>query len=180
MPGRDEVGTRTVRLLRHAKSSWEDPDLDDHDRPLTARGVRAARLVARHLGASRASVDLVLCSSAVRARQTFDHILGSIGRPEVRFDTGIYLADGRQLWEKLRGLDDSVGSVLVVGHNPAMQTLAQLLIGGGDSDTVEQVRRYFPTAALATVIMPPGSWSRLVEGSGELQSFVLPRALEAS
>ena len=177
MAGADPGAIRTVRLLRHAKSSWDQPDLADHERPLTERGVRAAGLIGRYLGERGASVDLVLCSTAVRARQTFDHVLGSIGRPEVRFESDIYGADAASLIGMLRELTDPIRSVLVVGHNPAMHELAVLLVGDGNAAARESLRERFPTGALATISAPPGSWRDLREHSGRLESFVIPRRL---
>lgn len=177
MAGPDQVALKSVRLLRHAKSSWSDRVLDDHERPLSARGVRAARLIGHHLGAQRTSIQLVLCSSAVRTRQTLDHILGSIGSPEVRIEPGIYHAGVRELSDLLRGVDERIGSVLVLGHNPTMQALAEFLVGSGDEQAVNQIQQKFPTAGLATVTIPV-AWKDLAEGCGYLQSFVVPRELE--
>lgn len=176
----DKVGARTVLLLRHAKSSWDDPSLDDHERPLNARGVRAARLVARHLATEDVSVDLVLCSTAVRARQTLDHILGSVGRPEVRIEAGIYHADAMALWTRLREVHDLVTSVLMVGHNPTIQQLAVLLAGDGDEAALEQMHQKFPTAALATIDLEAKSWGALEQAGGRLRSFTVPSSLEGS
>lgn len=179
MAGPPDAASRSVFLLRHAKSSWDDAGLDDHDRPLSERGVRAARLIGHHLGAQRASIQLVLCSSAVRARQTLDHILGSIGSPEVRIDPDIYLADAGELAHRLREVEVGIETVLLVGHNPAMHALAGFLVGDGEAGAVTRLRQKFPTAGLATVTIP-ADWRNLEGGCGYLQSFVVPKELPPS
>jgi phosphohistidine phosphatase len=176
-----EAGAKTVHLLRHAKSSWDDPGLSDHERPLAPRGTRAAGLLARYLAAQGTSVDLVLCSTALRARQTLELVLGSLGpNPKVRMEQGLYRADEYALWQRLAEVRDTFGSVLVVGHNPAIHGLATLLVGRGDPSTVDQMRRKFPTAALATITVPVDSWRDLEEGGGTLRSFVRPKTVPGS
>jgi phosphohistidine phosphatase len=166
---------RTLWLLRHAKSSWDDPGLDDLERPLARRGVRAAALMGRYLEAERIRPELVLCSSALRTRETLAGVLPALG-PDVvvRIEPAVYTFDARQLLAVLRETDG--GSVLLVGHNPAMQDLALALAARGErlADLAEK----FPTGAFAEIALPAGSWSDLAEGSGELTRFVTPRELE--
>ena len=107
-------------LLRHAKSSWEEPGLADHDRPLAPRGRKASKRIARWVSANGVQPELVLCSTAIRARATLDLISGALGSPVVRFEDGIYHATAEGLLERLRTVPDDVGDVLVVGHNPGL------------------------------------------------------------
>ena len=118
---------RTLHLLRHGKSSWKDGALDDHDRPLSKRGRRAAAVLADHLARSGLAPDLVLCSSALRARQTFDLIARALKPPRVIVERALYEAGPRRLLRYLRELPESAQCVLLVGHNPALHELALTL-----------------------------------------------------
>lgn len=164
--------SRRLLLLRHAKSSWDDPTLADHDRPLAPRGRKAAKLIGEHLRHEQVGISLVLCSSALRARETLD-LLALPG--EAQIESALYGASAEQLLERLRLVSDEVESVLLIGHNPAVQELAASLVRGGD----ELAERKFPTAALATVTFG-GPWRALDRDHAELAALVTPRTLEAS
>jgi phosphohistidine phosphatase len=123
---------RLLYLLRHAKSSWGDPGLEDRDRPLNSRGRRAARLVAEHLRAEGVSPELVLCSASLRTRQTLAAILPALdGEVEARIEDALYSAGAEELLERLRSVPASTSSVLVIGHNPGLHELALSLAGTG-------------------------------------------------
>ncbi len=111
-------------LLRHAKSSWDDPTLDDHDRPLSQRGRRACASLRRHCAASAVLPEVVLCSTATRARETLAALGGVLGDPEILLEDGLYLASAHGLLTRLRALDAE--SALLVGHNPGLQELVGL------------------------------------------------------
>jgi phosphohistidine phosphatase len=167
----------TLYLLRHAKSSWEDSGLDDHDRPLAPRGERAGAAMERHLRATGVRPDLVICSTAVRARQTLALVAAGLGErsgPEVVFDRRIYGASATGLLDRLREVDEAVRSVLLVGHQPGIQDLALALIGAGEG--LDRISGKFPTAALATIAVPP-PWSRLERGTGRVLDVVKPKQL---
>jgi phosphohistidine phosphatase len=163
---------KRLLLLRHAKSSWDDPALADHDRPLAPRGRRAAKLVRDHLRSEGIGPALVLCSSAVRARQTLERVDPG---GKVSVEPELYGASGDELLERLRALPRDVESVMLVGHNPAIQDLAVTLAGGAGDD-FEAVERKFPTGALATLTFE-GDWSGLAPGRAELAGFVRPKQL---
>jgi phosphohistidine phosphatase len=163
-------------LLRHAKSSWDDPTLADHDRPLASRGRRASRAISDHLRRERIAPTLVLCSSSTRTRETLERIaVGFDDEVDVRIEPGLYMASARDLLERLREVGGDVESVMVIGHQPAIQELALSLARGGAQ--VERLRGKFPTAALATLAFR-GSWGGLAPGVAELVAFVKPRELE--
>jgi phosphohistidine phosphatase len=158
-------------LLRHAKSSWEDPGLADHERPLAPRGRRAAMSMGEHLPREGIRPALVLCSSARRARETLDRV--SPGG-EARIEPELYGASPTELIERLRRVPDTVDSVMVIGHNPAMQSLTVgLAVPGAQRERVE---RKFPTGALATLLFT-GDWDGLQPGSAELVAFVRPKEI---
>ncbi len=162
-------GVKTLTLLRHAKSSWDNPALADHDRPLAPRGRRAATLIATYLRDEHLPVSLVLCSSAVRTRETVE-LVSPPG--EIEIEDELYGASADQLLERLRRVPEQIDAVMLVGHNPAMHELAVALA----ADPGELVHDKFPTAALATLTVP-GPWRELDRGQGELVAFVKPREL---
>ena len=176
MPSPEE--RRTLHLLRHAKSSWDDPGLEDHDRPQAPRGKRAARLLAAHIVKHGVAVDLVLCSTAVRARQTLDIVGPSLGgTPDIRTEERLYAAGAPDLLSRLRSVDDRAWRVLVIGHNPGLEDLAEDLAGDGDAGAWHALQQKFPTGALAT-LATQSSWADLSPGAAYLESLVVPRQLE--
>ena len=162
-------------LLRHAKSSWEDPELADEDRPLAPRGERAAGSMRRYLQTHPIRPSLVLCSSARRARETLAAVLPSLGKDlEVRIEPGRYTFDATVLVERLRAVPPNV-SVLLVGHNPAMQDLATRLASSGHR--LDELTTKLPTGALVEISPPIGLATTLEERDGVLTRFVVPRDL---
>ena len=160
-------------LLRHAKSSWDDPTLADRDRPLAPRGRRAAKVMAEHLGRKGIAPELVLCSPATRARHTLRRVAPGLGRnPDVQIEPELYAASAPVILEVLHEVPDEIESVMLIGHNPGIQDLALSLAGGGPE--IPRLRSKFPTAALATLELN-GTWRELAPGSAELVSFVKPK-----
>jgi phosphohistidine phosphatase len=168
---------RRLFLLRHAKSSWDDPGLDDHDRPLAPRGRRASALIADHLRRDRIGPALVLCSSARRTRETLERVRPALGAAEVRIERELYGASSEDLLHRLREVPGEVESVMLVGHQPALQELALRLATKGPE--LERVRAKFPTAALATLSFA-GEWSELGHRGAELVAYVKPKQLKGS
>ncbi|MGN6168410.1 MAG: SixA phosphatase family protein [Solirubrobacteraceae bacterium] len=169
-------------VLRHAKSSWEEPGLEDQERPLAPRGRKAAAAVARHLRKAAIEPSLVLCSPARRARETYEGV-----RPagELVVEPALYGATAGEVIERLRQVPESTGSAMVIGHNPTMQLLVLWLASqhfspegsaraGGAK--LEGVREKFPTCALATLAFEC-PWRELGPGGAELQKVVRPADL---
>jgi phosphohistidine phosphatase len=164
----------TLYLLRHAKSSWDDPRLVDHARPLAPRGRRDATRIARHLGRVGVEPGLVLCSSAARTRETLELLRPAIDDAAVAIEDELYAASSDELLARLRRLPDAVASVMLIGHNPGLEQLALALASAGDE--LEQLAAKFPTAALATLAVA-NSWSRLAPGDATLEAYVVPKQL---
>jgi phosphohistidine phosphatase len=164
-----------VWLLRHAKSSWRDESLPDIERPLAPRGEEAATRIARYVAAEGIRPQLVLCSPAVRARSTLEAVLASLGGPETRVEPDLYTFDAGPLVERLRAVPDTIGSVMLVGHNPAMQSLAVWLARAGDR--LGELVAKFPTGALAELEVDATSWAAIGPGGAVLTRFVPPREL---
>ena len=162
-------------LMRHAKSSWEDPSLPDRERPLSKRGGGAAERMGAHLRAARLIPDVVLCSTSLRTRETLDR-LGLPGG-EVRFEAALYGAGADELLARLRDLTAETGSAAIIGHNPGMHDLAIELAGSDLGEPAARMREKFPTGALA-VFEVDGPWRNLARGRARLTIFLVPRELE--
>lgn len=167
---------KQLLLLRHAKSGWDDPDAPDEERVLTARGHAAAALMAGYLRKQLLRPDLVLVSMARRTRQTFDYFAPQLSGVEVNFEAGLYAFASLPVLRRLRDLPDTVQTVLVIGHNPALQSLALDLAGNTDSPQYSLLDEKFPTAALA-VLHHGSEWNTLGAGTTELVSFTRPKDL---
>ena len=169
---------RTLYLLRHAKSDWGSPGLDDHDRPLAARGERAAAVMGVHFAQQQYEPSLVLCSSARRTRQTLEALLPHLpGPPELVVEERLYLASSSQLLGRLQEIDDGQLGVLLIGHNPGMAELAQALPKKGERATLRRLAARFPTAAAAVCEFDLERWRDLAPGSGRLLSYATPKDL---
>lgn len=166
-----------LMLLRHAKSSWADTGQADLDRPLNDRGKRSAVAVGRYMASNGLLPQLVLCSPARRARETWGLVAGELTTiPEILVAAEIYnFGDGKALMECLRHKAGAAQSVLFVGHNPSIAGLAQALIGAGSGRLRERLEEKYPTAALAVISFDLATWGSLTAGSGELLRFVRPR-----
>jgi phosphohistidine phosphatase len=166
---------KRVILLRHAKSAWDDPMLRDRDRPLAPRGRKAAKRMGRWARKHDVRPQLVVCSSAVRARETLRRMLGELGEPEVWVEVTLYAASADTLLERVRALPDEVDDVMLVGHNPGVMDLVLLLARPGAlrNRAAENV----PTGALAVLDLEAGRWSDVTPGAATLTRFVVPRQL---
>ena len=169
----------TLYLLRHAKSSWDQPNISDFDRPLAARGREAAPRMGRHMKDAAHTPELVLCSTAVRARQTMELVLGTLKcDPEVRMVDGLYnFGDGTGLLQIIQDAGADYTEVMVIGHNPSLESLAVTLAGTGASADLTDMARKYPTAALAVIEFDTDRWSDVRPGKGRLRSFTRPKAL---
>jgi len=169
--------TRHLFILRHAKSSWDNPGLEDHERPLAPRGQRACAVMAEHLRANAIKPELVLCSSARRTRETLEAVAPT---GEHIIEPQLYSASAEALLERLHRLPGDVSSVMVIGHNPALQMLVlRLARRDGDGADRSAVERKFPTGALATLTFECG-WTELAAGSAHLAEFLTPKGLGAT
>ena len=162
---------RTLILLRHAKSDYP-PGVVDHDRPLAPRGRREAALAGEWIGAHCPAVDEILCSTAVRTRQTAERTGLSA---QTRYARTVYEAWPQRILDEIVLTAPDVDTLLVVGHAPGVPALALALAGEeSDPQAVAGVADRFPTSALA-VLEVPGQWADLTEGAAVLRTFHLAR-----
>jgi phosphohistidine phosphatase len=167
-------------LLRHAKSSWAEHGVDDRQRPLNKRGREAAPVVGRHLRRMKWIPDLVICSPAERTRRTLELVIEAAGsRPEIAYDEAVYdFGDGNALIDVIRVRGGNARTLMIVGHNPSMEFLAIRLARSGPPDAIAEIRRKFPTAALAVFDVDAPSWAAFDTAACTLTAFVRPRALD--
>jgi phosphohistidine phosphatase len=158
---------RTLYLLRHAKSSWKDASLRDFDRPLKDRGREAAEVIGERLTSEKLSDPLVLCSPAVRTRETADIVLESANlQVKPHFDERIYEASLRDLLQVVSEIPGDAKVAILIGHNPGLEELLAFLVGEG---------RRMPTCALAKIKLK--SWKDVKAGEGSLDWFVTPKEI---
>ena len=171
---------RQLLILRHAKSSWDDPQLSDHARPLNARGRKSADAMRHAMRELGLAPDLVLVSSARRTLQTLETLEPWDEQPLIEPMDQLYLADASQLLGVLREVSETVRAVLLIGHNPGLHDLAMLLVGRTAMEThsnnINRLAEGYPTGAL-TEFSIVGPWSQLAEGGGRLLRFLAPRDL---
>ena len=165
-------------LLRHAKSSWDDPTLDDHDRPLNRRGLEAAPVIGSWLDYRKHSPELVLCSSAVRTRETVRGVRKAMPRlPEPLIEAGLYHASPGEMLERLQRLPADLDCVMLVGHQPGLGALARKLSDGKENRRCRRAFEHFPTAAAAVLEIDLEDWAELDYASARFVDFAKPREL---
>ncbi len=171
----------TLFLLRHAKSSWDDPILDDYDRPLNARGKRSAPVIGNYMQEHRYHPKLILCSGSRRTRETLGLVLPYLqGDSEIRMEEALYSAqDGLALLQRLQDIGTGPQNVMLIGHNPAVQDLTFMLCEEGDETSLSRIRQKYPTGALSVIQIDAVNWRDAGSTSGRLIDLALPREILA-
>jgi phosphohistidine phosphatase len=171
---------KTLTLLRHAKSGWDDPVARDFDRPLNPKGQRAAQAVGRHMKAEGLAFDHVAASPAARVVETLEQVATGYGSDLApAWDQRIYLASAATLLDLVHELPEAADSALVAGHNPGLEELVLLLTPRGGAARGD-VEAKFPTASLAEIRFDVERWGDVEPGTGELARFTRPRDLDPS
>lgn len=169
---------RTLHLLRHAKSSWDDLGIRDHDRPLSGRGERAAAAIAAYFRQAGIVPDLILCSTARRTVDTLAALRPGLPKGvRTTITRELYEVGAEALLDRVRSVPDDVASLLVIGHNPGLEDLALRLAGtGSDSGARKSLDRKFPAGGFAS-LDTDSDWSELGWGGARLTRFVTPKEL---
>ena len=163
---------KTLHLLRHAESDPAGPGTDDHDRPLAALGETAAAAIGVYFAQQAFRPCVVLCSSALRARQTLGHLRPHLlGDPELVVEKALYLASCGELLTRLHEIDAGKSQLVLIGHNPGIADLARSLAGRGEASALRRMAARFPAAATATCEFDLERWRELAHGSGRLLAF---------
>ncbi len=169
-------------LLRHAKSSWDDPVERDFDRPLNAKGMRAAETMGRHMREEGITFDRAIASPALRVVETLRSVSDGLGEPiEPDWDRRAYLASNMTLLEIVQEADDSIETLLLSGHNSGLEDLILLLVPESDADEARAaVEEKFPTCSLAVMAFDVDRWADIAPGTARLERFVRPRDLDSA
>jgi phosphohistidine phosphatase len=169
---------KSLTILRHAKSSRDEPGLDDFDRPLNERGRKAARQMGKELKRRKMRFDLVLASAAVRVQETLEDFTAGYGEDlEIGVDSRIYEATVQTLIGVIRAVPDRVGNAMIVGHNPGLQQLVLALASDDGEGFRARVESKFPTAAAAVIELNIETWGDAGPGTGRTRELILPREL---
>jgi phosphohistidine phosphatase len=173
---------KTLTLLRHAKSGWDDPVLRDFDRPLNGKGKRAAQLVGRNWRTLGLVYDHAVASPAVRVIETIEQVAAGYGDTLApALDRRIYLASATTLLDLVHELPAGADHVLMVGHNPGLEDLVLMLVPDSDEQPLrDDVEAKFPTASTAQLRFDVADWRDVAAGSATLALFVRPRDLDPS
>ncbi len=173
---------KTLTLLRHAKSGWDDPVARDFDRALNPRGMRGAKTVGLHMRQIGLSFDAVVSSPAVRCVDTLDGVWEGYGRTlHPKWDRRIYLASCVTLLDVVHDQPDDVNRVLICGHNPGLEDLILLLVPDNSEEGLrDDVEEKFPTASIAELTFDVDHWADVASGKGHLTRFIRPRDLDAA
>ena len=170
---------KTLILLRHAKSGWDDPVARDFDRPLNKRGRKAARRVGREMRERGIAFDRAIASPAARVVETLEDVAEGYGRAiEPVYDERIYLASPSALLDLIQSADDGTDTLLLAGHNPGLEALALLLTHEDGSGFRDDVAVKYPTGTLAEISLPVDHWRDVAEGVGTITRFIRPRDLD--
>ncbi|WP_341208988.1 histidine phosphatase family protein [uncultured Sphingomonas sp.] len=172
---------KTLTLLRHAKSGWDDPVARDFDRPLNTRGRRAAATMGRHVRELGLAFDAVVASPAIRVDETVVEFERGLGRALTPvWDRRLYLAAPTTLLDVVHECDAASDALLLIGHNPGLEELTLLLVPGGDGVLRAAAEEKYPTATLAEMTFDTDDWAAVTAGSGRLTRFIRPRDVDPS
>jgi phosphohistidine phosphatase len=172
---------KTLTLLRHAKSGWDDPVTRDFDRPLNAKGKRAAQTVGRNLRDLGLEFDHIVASPAIRVGETLDAVTAGYGRKLAPvWERRIYLASAATLLDVVHELPADADRVLLVGHNPGLEDLVLMLVPETADGLRALVEAKYPTATLAEMTLEIAGWDAATAGTASLTRFVRPRDLDST
>jgi phosphohistidine phosphatase len=170
---------KRLAVLRHAKSSWDDPGLADFNRPLNERGWKAARRMGREFKHRGTHFDLVLASTAARVRETIDGIQEHFDfAAPIRFEPKLYHATTDTLLSLIQDFEDGVKTPLIVGHNPGLERLLVELTHDDRDGLRDRIAGKYPTGALAVIKLPAAHWKDVAPGTGEIAELILPKELD--
>jgi phosphohistidine phosphatase len=172
---------KRLLLLRHAKAKRAQPGEKDLDRILTDRGRAGARKLGAYLARHDLIPDQVLVSTSVRTRETWTQVAKAFRKPPpVHFEKRLYESSPEAILDVVCDAEPKVATLLVIGHNPSIQELANMLTDAGNADARRRLKEEFPTAALAVITFEASAWRKLHSGGGRLEHFVASKWLEAA
>ncbi len=168
----------TLTLFRHAKSSWDAPQLRDIDRPLNQRGKSQARKMGEWLSERQIDPDLLICSTARRARQTLKQLRKNWDcKADTVFESRLYLASPGVIIGLLDEFGKKIPHIMVIGHNPGLHILATRLAQKGESQALQRLAEKYPTSAVSVIESKAGKWKKIARAPGNLLYFATPKSL---
>jgi len=171
---------KTIYILRHAKAAGALDYHNDHVRPLTEDGIEAAGRVGTWLASHHFIPQHVLSSNAKRTRETWEHMAPLLNpKPSVEFTERLYLATAGEIFQCVNDVEDSVSSLMVIGHNPGIHQFALLLTRSGDDQAIQQLQHKFPPAALAVIKLDVPRWRAVDPACGDLTHCLFAKHLPA-
>ncbi|WP_298668677.1 histidine phosphatase family protein [uncultured Sphingomonas sp.] len=180
-PDGDSPLVKTLTLLRHAKSGWDDPVARDFDRPLNAKGRRAAKAMGRHMRSLGLAFDHVVASPAARVVETIGEVAIGYGAPIApAWDRRVYLASSAMLLDVIRETPADADRLLLIGHNPGLEDLVLLLVPHDDGALRGAVEEKYPTATIAEMTFDIDDWADAAPARATLTRFVRPRDVDAT
>ena len=169
---------KTLILMRHAKSSWDNPHKDDFDRPLNSRGRESAQMVAKHIHSLGFKPELTLCSSSVRCKETLELVIPYFSKTmHTRYLDDLYLAPERAILEIIKSIELSIDQMLVIGHNPGLSDLSQSLTYSSKNQNDYFETQQFPTSAASIFEMNIKNWLDFKLSESKIIDFVTPKNL---
>ena len=169
---------KTLILMRHAKSSWNNSHKDDFDRPLNSRGRENAQMVAKHIHSLGFKPELTLCSSAVRCKETLELVIPYFPKKtHIRYLDDLYLAPERAILEMIKSIKLSINQMLVIGHNPGLSDLSQSLIYSSNKNNDYFETQQFPTSAASIFEMSIKNWLDFKLSDSKIIDFITPKKL---
>jgi len=169
---------KTVILMRHAKSSWSDPELDDHDRPLSKRGRKSAPVMAKWLAEQGLLPDRILSSSSRRTQETVERMREEVpALPEAELSEALYHASPDVILAELQKLPGDCERALVLGHEPTMSSALLLLDSSATAPGLYRAYEHYPTAAIAVIEADVDDWGEVEAGTARFTLFAVPREL---
>ena len=170
---------KKVSFLRHAKSDWSSPLLSDHERCLADRGRRASRKMKDFLTNKKNQFEIVFSSTAMRAVETIEIVRAALKNTDVIFNKDLYTFDDNSLIEIISQISDDYSSVLIVGHNPAIQeAVLRLSSSNSSSELIYRIQAKYPTGAYSSLSSDISSWNQIGDTLFELTDFVCPKDLQ--
>ncbi|MCG8570228.1 MAG: histidine phosphatase family protein [Spirochaetes bacterium] len=161
-----------IFILRHAKSDWSDASLDDFERPLNSRGLKAAETMGKYIKSLPVQPEVILSSPAMRAKMTVEIIKKHLKKPPTKWFESFYFGNEEDIIKAIKQLSDPIDNVLIAGHNPILEDLTSLLV----SDGILSVK--LPTASLVMIEVNTPNWKSLSPGGTTLKLLVYPKALK--
>ena len=168
-------------VMRHAKSSWDDLNLSDHERPLNTRGKKAAKKICEFFVKRKISFDLIVLSTSTRTKKTLKILQKKIDKPKkIIISKNLYLANENDIVLKIKEINENYKKVLLINHEPAITNLVNYLVKNKKNNLFKLINYKFPTAAFAKIVFDFNKWSLINSNTGILKNFIRPKDIHDS